>query len=189
MTTPTSSLIIKHYNGFGGNFIDSQYLAASYDTGTPAELGTKVMKIFSAKNRFYDSKPLLQLIGAPLTTKELDTDVFRWTLQGAEDKDAYVLESIDVTNITPGLNNTTFRVKLDLDYFAFPDVIMGEDSDYPMQVVEKLTDGTGTIYTLKLETEDPTAFVPPYLLEQGKRFSKVWTSVPNEYSTTCSLAA
>ena len=27
--TAGSSMIIKHYDGFGGNFIDSQYLGAS----------------------------------------------------------------------------------------------------------------------------------------------------------------
>lgn len=52
-TTAGSSLIIKHYDGFGGNFIDSQYLGASYEgVGKPHVFQDTLMRVFSARDRF-----------------------------------------------------------------------------------------------------------------------------------------
>lgn len=59
MATTRSQFIIKHYDGFGGNFVDSQYLAASYETGKPHMFNNTLMKIYSSQNRFFTGKPLL----------------------------------------------------------------------------------------------------------------------------------
>ena len=181
MANPQSSLIIKHWDSFGGNFIDSDYLAAAYETGKPHYLPGALMKIYSSGSQFFKVKPFLNLVGMGTNGgTEVETEIVRWRLQGAEYKCARVIENVEASNTTPGINNTQFRVKLDLDYYAYPDVLVPEDNDYNIQVVDKVSDGTGTIYTLKLITDDPTKYLDPQYLAAGREWCKVSTAVPSE---------
>lgn len=177
-----SSLIIKQWDSFGGGFVDSDYLAAAYETGKPYYLPGAMMKIFSSKSQFFKVKPFLSMLGMSGTSggMEVPSEIVRWRLQGAEYRNATVVELIETSNTTPGLNNTTFRVKLDLDYFQYPDVLSPEDNDFNIQVTDKVTDGTGTIYTLKILTDDPTKFLDPQYLNAGRQWSKVSTATPAE---------
>lgn len=180
---PQSSLIIKQYQGFGGNFVDSQYLGASYDAGKPYVFENTLTRIYSAQSRFTTLKPLLGMtMGKSNGSMEIPAEMFRWRLQGAEEKTARVVEVVD-TNATPGLNGLTFRVKLDLDYYARPDVLLPEDNEFPCAIVDgPIQDGTGYIYTLRLQTDNPAAYLDPKYLEQGRQWSKGWTSVASEYN-------
>lgn len=182
MATTRSQFIIKHNAGFGGQNLDSTYLGAAYETGKPHVFMDTLMKIYSSKSRFFTGKPLLGMTGAkPYGTKEIDTEIYRWYLQGAEEKCARVLENLESGNTVPGINHTTFRIKLDLDYFARPDVLMGEDNDFPIKVLEgPMQEGAGYVYVVRLIGDDPSIFFPSYLLEPGREFSKVWTQVPSE---------
>jgi hypothetical protein len=183
MAYPQSSFIIKRYDGFGGNFTDSQYLGATYDI-RPHVFENQITQIFSSKTNLYTGKLLANLtMGKAGRTIEIDDEIYRWYLQGAEEKTARVVENLESSNTTPGINKTLIRVKLDLDYFSAPDVLMGEDNEYPLAVVDKFSDGTGTIYTLQLQTDNPALFVPASMFEVGKEFSKVWTSVASEMNS------
>lgn len=184
MATPSSSFVVRKYDGFGGNFLDSQYLGASYDTGKPYVFEQTLMKVYSSRSRFFTSKPLLGMTGAKgIGTKEIDYEIYRWKLQGAEEKFAVSLENLEASNTTPGLNNTTFKLKLDLDYYHHPDVLFGMDNEYPLAIQEgPIPDGTGSIYLVKIQGDNPAVFFPPALLEPGKEFNKVWTSIPSEYN-------
>lgn len=185
MPTTESAFIIKKYEGFGGPFVDSQYLGAAYESAGPVTFYNTLMKIYSSRNRFFTGKPLLGMTGAKsYGMKEIDDEIYRWFLQGAEEKPARVLEVIEVGNTAPGLNNSTFRVKFEKaggDYFMRPDVLMPEDADYPCEIVDgPIEDGIGVVYTLRLQGDDPTEFLPASLLEVGREWSKVWTSVASE---------
>ena len=83
MSTPKSSLIIKQYDSFGGNFVDSDYIAAAYETGKPSYLEGMLMKTYSSQSRFFNVKPFLSLTGAKSNGgKVIDTEIVRWRLQG-----------------------------------------------------------------------------------------------------------
>lgn len=184
MPTPQSSLIIKQYDSFGGNFVDSDYIAAAYETGKPTYLEGMLMKTYSSQSRFFNVKPFLSLTGAKSNGgKVIDTEIVRWRLQGAEYKCARVVERVEASLTTPGMNNTTFRLKLDLDYYHYPDVLIAEDNEYQLQVVEgPIPDGTGFIYTVKLLTDNPAAYMEEKYMEPGREFSKVTTAIPIEYN-------
>lgn len=179
--TPQSSLIIKRWEGFGGNFVDSDYLAAAYETGAPEYLPGALMKIYSSGSDFFGIKPFLSLTGKGTAGGTvIESEIVRWRLQGADYRSARVVELIETSNTTPGLNNTTFRVKLDFDYYAYPDVLNCPDNDYNLQVVDKFTDGTGTIYTVRILTDLPDKFLDPTYLQPGTEWTKVSTAVPSE---------
>ena len=162
MAQPQSSFVIKHLNGFGGSFIDSQYLGASYETGKPYVFENTLMKIFSSKNRYFTSKFLLGMTGGKAGgMQEIDSEIYRWYLQGAEEQCAYSLGVVDAANTLPGLNNTTFQIQLNLDYYHNPDVLFGEDADFPLEILDgPIPNGSGFIYTVRIQGDDPSVSFP-----------------------------
>lgn len=174
----------QKYEGFGGNFVDSQYLGYSYDANKPHVFEGTLMRIYSANSRFFTGKPLMGMTGGKTGgIKEIESDIYRWMLQGAEHRSATVVEYLEAGNTTPGINHTPIRIKLSLDYFAAPDVLFGEDNNYPLEIIEgPIQDGNGYIYVVKLQGDNPSDYVPPYLLEVGKEFDKAWTTVSDEFN-------
>ena len=142
-------------------------------------------QIYSSTDRF-NGKPLLGMTVAKGKTLEIDTDIYRWYLEGSEDKCLRSLENLEraAGNTTPGINKTPFKIKLDEDWFSRPDVIFGEDNDYPIQIFRRSFSGWFWIcLSCALETDDYAKFIPLELLDAGKEFSKVWTTVQNEMNT------
>jgi len=184
MAITTTPFVIKHYDGFGGNFVNSQYLSNSYNTAKPHVFENTLMKIYSSKTRFFTGKPLIGMTGAKMGgIKEIPVEVYRWTLQGAEEKTARSMENLEAGNATPGVQGQSFRIKLDLDYYASPDVLFGMDNEYPLAIQSgPVQDGSGFIYTVKIQGDDPNVYFPTEYLEVGSEFNKVWTSTASEYN-------
>jgi hypothetical protein len=180
MSSLQSQFVIKKYSEFGGNFIDSDYLAASLDTGKPHVFDDLFVKIYSAQNKFKD-KPLIGSTRGVGNVKTIPVEVFRWFLQGADYKSLRVVENLESANAAPGIGGGTFRIKLDQDWVGAPEVLMGEDNDYSVRIVNgPIPDGDGFIYEVYIEDDDTSRFFPVELLEPGREFCKSWTSVPSE---------
>lgn len=116
---------------------------------------------------------------------EIDNEMYRWKLVGAQEKALRSVEVLDgiTSSSTPGINQQTFRIKLDEGWYSYPDVIEGENDDYRLEVLEgPFPDGNGYTYVVKLQTDNYAKFFPPELLEVGKEFTKVWTSVVSEFN-------
>jgi len=185
MATPQSSFIIQKYNGFGGSFVDSQYLGAAYKTGKPHVFENTLAMVFSSETNLFTGKLLTAMTGGKgsIGTKEIDSEIYRWTLQGAEEKYARVVENLESSNTTPGLNGLPFRLKLDLNYYHSPDVLFGKYNEYPLEIVEgPIADGTGFIYTVRIQGDNPSMFLPADSLEIGTEYCKVWTTVASEFN-------
>lgn len=186
MFSPISHIQTRVYDGFGGNFFDSDMLAAAYDAGKPHVFDKLMGQVFSSTDRF-NGKPLIGMTLAKGKSTEIDNEVYRWKLVGAQEKNLRIVEELDsnaTTGATAGINRSEFRIKLDEGWYAYPDVIEGEHDDYKLEIVDgPVQDGNGYIYTVKLQTDSFVKYVPPTILEVGKEFSKVWTSVPSEFNS------
>lgn len=112
---------------------------------------------------------------------EIESDIYEWYLHDADYRFGIIQENLEATNPTPGLNGTTFRIKIDIPYYRNPDVLALQHPDYPIEIVEGgIPDGAGTVYVCRLQSDRPGEFIPPYLLEPGKTVAKVSTSVVSE---------
>lgn len=151
MASPNPSrMIIQHYEGLKGNFLDSQYLGAAYKGGKPHEFEGTLMKIYSSST-YFNGKLLTAQGITSNSVKEIDNEVYRWTMQGAEETAARVIENLEASNTAIGLANTTFRVKLDHDFYREPDVMMGEDNSFPCEILgDGVPDGIGTVKCMRL---------------------------------------
>lgn len=184
MPAPQSSFIIKKYEGFGGNFVDSQYLGRAYDSSKPHVFENTLMKVFSSQSRFFTGKFLLGSTGAKsYGTKEIDSEVYRWYLQGAEYQCARSGGLVDSSLTLVGYGNTTFQWRMDLDYYAEPDVVSPEDNRFHIELIgTPIPDGEWHVYTGRLQGDDPSAYIPAYLFDNGQEFSKMWTTVQSEFN-------
>lgn len=181
MQTPQPNLIIQRLEGFGGNFVDSDYLGASFDSAKPHVFENMMGVIYSSASRFFPIKPLLAMTGGRGNYMEIDTEIYRWKLQGAEERTAISLENLEEPNNAPGLNGTTFRIKLDVDFYHYPDVLFSEDNTVPLAIVDgPIADGAGYVYTVRIQSDNPAAFLDKKYLDPGRQFNKVWTTVPSE---------
>lgn len=184
MPAPQSSFIIKKYDGFGGKFVDSQYLGRAYDTGKPHVFENTLMKVFSSQSRYFTGKFLLGSTGAKsYGTKEIENEVYRWYQQGAEYQCAISGGLVDTSLTLVGYANSTFQFRLSLDYYGEPDVLFPEDNRYPIELIgDPASDGVWFVYTARLQGDDPAAYIPASLFDNGKEFSKAWTTVASEYN-------
>jgi hypothetical protein len=185
MALSRNSLVIRHFQGGGGNFVNSQYLGASFDTGKPHMLQNTMTRIFSSTSRFWSNNLIMALTGAKVggSKMTIDTEVFRWKLEGADYKATISLGDPDPSNTLKGLNGTTFRIWVDNDFHMRPDVLLGEDNEYPLQLVDGPTPyGGGSIYTVLIQGDNPSVYVPSSMLESGKNFNKAWTTVQSEFN-------
>lgn len=174
----SSQLKIKQYEGFGGNFVDSDYLAAAYKTAEPVVFEDMFRQIYASMHMF-GNKPILSMLTGNKIT--IPGEIYRWPLQGSEYKCLRSTEVVE-TSTTPGIGGTTFKVKLDEDWLLPGEVIIGEDNEYLMRIKEGPTpDGaTGFIYEVYLAEDDPQRYLPVALLAVGKEFRKFTTALQSE---------
>ena len=174
--------VTRHYEGFGGNFVDSDLLATAYDAMQPHKFEQLMGQIFSASDRF-SNKPLLGMTLAKGKYEEVDNEIYRWKLVSGAEKKLVVVENLEAGNATPGIAKSIFKVKLSEDWCAEPDVLFPENNNFPLEIVgEPDPDGDGYIYSMRIQTDDESLFLPPELLEEGREFTKVWTSIASEFN-------
>lgn len=187
--TPNQFVIKKYTGGGAPNFVDSQYLGTLLETGKAHMFEKLYMKLFSARQRFIQHKPLIGGSGAKDGmiaggTLEIEKELFQWKLYGADYRYGTITENLEAGNLTPGINGSTFRVKMDLDYLHAPDIIALEDPEYQIEIVDgPIADDVSNIYFCRLVTDRPEAFVDPSYLEAGRKVSKVSNSVGTELNT------
>lgn len=152
----------------------------------PAMASEVVTRVYNKYNGYKNA--LSFLTTGTGRTKELDNIIYRWPLMGDSEK-AVPISVSQATygdgGATPGINFTTFRIGLPEKWYSLGDVIVLDDAQYSCRVQdEPYQDGADFVYTLQLITKDPTAYVPPALLETNRETSKDYNIVENDMSRT-----
>lgn len=179
---------LQEYTGFGGQNFDSTHLSRFFNYDKPHDFGVMVAKIFSSSNRFY-YKPLTEMTEGVGSVYEIDGDMYRWTLFGDDYRKNYVAAFVETGNSRIGWNNQEFKIGLEEPWYRQPDILMGENNNYMLQVVgTPIQKGTYYEYTVKLLTSNPNDYVDSADLQEGRYFCKASTSVGIEmnqdYGTT-----
>jgi hypothetical protein len=132
----------------------------------------------------------LEYLLAKIGTKTVETDrEYEWYLKG-DDRKAVVIIGFDATNLLqPGINKTIFKLKLAEKLFGNTDKLIFDDRNYSVRVMsEPYPDGSNWVYEVQIMKPDSTAFIPPYLLANGKKVSKIYSpqerTLNKTYGTT-----
>ena len=160
----------------------ASHLSTFFQT-EPALASSVVTRVYNKLNGY--KNPLSFLTTGTGRAKQLDNIVYRWPLIGDSEKAIPVVSFVDSSNTTPGINGTTFRVKFAEKWFSLGDVLVPDNTNYPVRVMEEpYQDGSDFVYTLQLVTNDQTKYMPVALLAAGKEFSKDYNLVEHDHSRT-----
>jgi hypothetical protein len=169
-------------SGLAGSSFNSTHLIRTYGVDKPHDLSANAQNIammFAGTDR-YNDKPYVGMLEGKGKKLALSSRDYTWKLTGHMKQKATVVEVLETTD-RPGQNFQEFKVVLDTDQYKYPDVLIGENEDYPVEIVGKAERaGLGYIYTFVIQTDDPALYFPVDLLQVGKRFHKVSTSVADE---------
>lgn len=163
---------------------DTNHLRSYLYELEPQKIDSLMTTLFTQRNDFdtpllsdleMDSKRLMLLNGA--------TDSWSWDFEKPL-VPAVVTENMEVGNSTPGIDKSTFNIKLDRDWFTYGDVITADR--FSGKQVRVVPDGInrqsdGWVYTVQLVTDDATEYYPAIYLVEGTEYTKLF-SIYGEYN-------
>ena len=145
----------------------------------PARLVGEMDKLFSAQNYYSDNPISSLLMGSPKTEETISSTSWEWELKGANTRPLVVVENLEpASNLTPGKFRKTFKLKLDENWYLPGDVLSPGTSDKRFQVriqnqVQK--HGDGHVYVVRMNSDDPKAFIPAKYLSPGQQWGKLFS--------------
>lgn len=139
----------------------------------------KMNQLFSA-SMYYSDNPLSSIAWKNGTEKTISSMEWEWQLKGAYTKPLVVIENVlPTTETTPGQFKSTFKIKLDENWYVAGDVISPGTSGqkYQCRIMEEpQRHGNGWIYLVRLVSDDAQAFVPTTYLQPGQQWAKLYST-------------
>ena len=176
MATVGSRLITKEME-WSANMTDQNHLGRAL-IAKPHKLVEKMDQLFSASNYYSDNPLQSALMGNKITEKEIAGTEWEWDLKGANTRPLVVIENVEPdSQVTPGKYKTTFKIKLDENWYLPGDVIHPGTSDkrYQCRIQEQVRrHGDGWVYVVKLMTDDPNLFLPVKYITPGAQWGKLY---------------
>ena len=145
----------------------------------PHVFESKMNQIFSSRNYFSDNA-LSSVLWAGGAEETIGSNEWEWKLRGASERPLVVLENVEpASNTTPGKGRTTFKIKLDENWYLPGDVITpgtaGQKHQCRIQE-DVVRHGNGYVYTVRLVSDDFNAFLPVSLLQPGQKWTKLYST-------------
>jgi len=169
--------------GLAGSSFNSTHLTRTYGVDKPHDLSvnaSNMAMLFAGTDR-YNGKPLTGMLEGKAKKLALTSRDYTWKLQGYKKRQATIMELITTGTDRLGENQDDIVVVLDTAQFKYPDVLAGEDEDYPLEIIGKPEKRNNYYeYTLRLQTDNPRAYIPSHVLQPGKEMGKVSSSVADE---------
>lgn len=178
MATMGSRLITRQMP-WHANFTEQNHLGASL-MARPAKFEGTMNKLFSAQNYYSDNPLGSMLISAKGGERTISQTEWEWELRGATTRPLVVIENVLPAAVTqPGKMKTSFKIKLDENWFLAGDVITPGTSNqkYQCRIEDEVRrDGDGWVYTVRLNSDDRQAFLPTQFLRPGQQWSKLYST-------------
>jgi len=177
MATLGSKLITKQME-WNANMTEQSHLGRAL-IAKPTKLVEKMDQLFSASNYYSDNPMSSMLMGNLKTDKTIGTTEWEWDLKGANTRPLVVVENVEpASNVTPGKFKQEFRIKLDKDWYLPGDTIHpGTASKKNQCRIQRIVSkhAEGTIYAVRLKSDDPNAFLNPKFLKPGQQWGKLFS--------------
>ena len=181
MATLGNKLLIKQQQ-WTANMTDSNQLG--YLLMQHPHLASKTMdKIFAAENIYSDNLLTSGLLGRVEIVENHPALEWEWEMKGADSRPLIVIENVLPVGMTKpgsaGQNNGLFKLKLEENWYKPTDVLTpgSANTKYQARVVSgPVHDGDGYIYTMKMNVEDPQAFIPLQYFKPGTTWGKFFST-------------
>jgi hypothetical protein len=177
MASLGSKLITKEMS-WNANMTELNHLGAAL-IAEPAKLMGKMDQLFTSQNYYSDNPLSSMLMGSKVGEETITSTEWEWELKGANTRPLVIIENVLDTSITkPGQYNTTFKIKLDENWYVPGDVLTPGTSNkrYQVRVTDEVRrSGDGYIYTVQLMTDNPQEFLPLAYLAAGTQWAKLFS--------------
>ena len=159
---------------WGMNYTNLNNLYAAGLIKTDVDALGGMGQLASMKTLFDGTAPLLELAQGS-DTITIEGDKVEWEFMVSGYRPALIVEDVEPGNLTKGLAQREFRIKLDIGTFVEGDTLVFTDSKkFNMRVSKApVKEGSFTVYTVKLMTDSPNLFVDNSLFTPGTRVMKM----------------
>jgi hypothetical protein len=158
------------------NMTELNHLGAA-TIAKPAVFEGKMTQLFTAQR--YSDNSLTAVLNQFGKEQDITSNEWEWPLRTARTRPLVVVENvIPVANTTPGLFKTDVKIKLDENWFVPGDIIHPGTSNkkYQCRVQEPpIRHGNGFLYTVRLMTDNPQAFLPVKFFKPGTQWAKLYS--------------
>ena len=176
MATLASKLRIKEME-WNANMTEQSHLGKGL-ISAPHKMGPVMDTLFSAQNYYSDNPFSSMLVG--MGEETIGTTEWEWELKNANTRPLVIVENlVPSTNPTAGKFKQPFKMKLDENWYLPGDVIHPGTSNkkYQVRVQQQLkTDGDGSTYIVRMNTDDPEAYIPTKYLTTGQQWGKLFST-------------
>lgn len=178
MATLGSKLVTKEME-WNSNMTELNHLGKAL-IAKPAKIEGKMNQLFSAQNIYSDNPLSSALMGDKKTEVEISGTEWEWELKGANTRPLVVLENVmPVAETQPGKFKSTFKIKLDKNWYVPGDVIHPGTSNkkYQVRIQDEVTrHGDGWVYTVRLMSDNDADFMPVKYLKAGTKWAKLFSN-------------
>lgn len=168
-----NKLVVKHMP-WHANMTELNHLGAAL-IAKPDVFESKMTQLFTAQR--YSENPLTAML-AGKAEKTINASEWEWQMRGATARPLVVIENVEPdANTTPGKFKTTFKIKLDEDWYIPGDVIHPGTSNKKYQVriqSQPQRHGKGFIYEVRGMWDDAQMFLPVQYLKPGTQWAKLF---------------
>jgi len=142
----------------------------------PTVFERKMTQIFTAQR--YSDNPLTATL-AGKAEKTISTTEWEWEMKGATTRPLVLVENVEPSgNATPGKFRSTFKIKLDENWYIPGDIIQPGASNKKYQVriqTPAFRHGQGHIYEVRGMSDDPQWSMPLQYLTPGTQWAKLYS--------------
>ena len=170
MALKISPLVVQDARTFS-DLSDTNYLYNNF-IAEPEKLAS----VFTYQFGLSQKNILSLLTGGLNNVMEVGSNEYWWDLFSRNDKCGTVTKNFADGGATPGIQNSSFRLTLNVDWFKISDVLISDKGTF-VRVMDKQTDGDGYVYTLRLLDPDPIKFIDATEVAVGSLYSKMWSAV------------
>lgn len=175
MAKVASKLITKQMP-WHANMTELNHLGAAL-IAKPDKFESKIGQLFTAER--YSDNPFTAMALKEGKQETTNSSVWEWDLRAGITRPLVSMENVNKPTVTqPGKFKTTFKLKLDENWYEPGDIIHPGASNKKYQVriqEEGMPQGNGFIYTVRLMSDNPQDFLPLQYLQAGQQWGKLYS--------------
>jgi len=172
MATPVlnNGIFLRDNNYTTSSHVDSYHLSNLLKSAEPTDLGPVDLWAMAQKVEM----PLYQMSsfgGKNVISVDNNRGEYKWQIPVAQDL-PYIIEDIESSNATKGIDGQTFKIKINKRYFGHGDIITYDKYngvEMYITVDDIIPAGDGFIYTVQLVNNDNTKYLDNKYLKVGTK--------------------
>ncbi len=180
MATPQINKLVVNEGTYFSGLSDTNHISKYINDYSPEKFSQLMTQLFAYKMLM--ANPLLEMTEGRNQVQYLETsDSWEWDIALSGWNPLVVVENLESTNTTAGIDGLPFKLKLDKDWYTHGDVISPDKRKTQVRIGEEaiLKESDGYVYTCYLVTKSPgTEFFNQKYFKPGVEWIRLYSVYP-----------